>query len=72
MSFFKRASDGRVVFNGGKHDGESVDQVALSDPQYLRWARRDMTLGVPDDVFESISNAMIANGVPFTVPKKKP
>lgn len=70
MGFFKKTEAG-VVFNGGRYDGKTVDEVALLDPGYLRWARKDMTIGVPDDVFDIISSAMIANGIPFTAGRKK-
>ncbi len=68
MSFFMKTASGSVVFNGGKYNGMSVEEVARIDPDYLRWARKDMTIGVPDDVFDLISNAMVANGISF---KKK-
>ena len=70
MGFFKKTASG-VVFNGGRYDGKTVDEVARLDPKYLRWARRDMTIGVPDDVHASIEAAMQANGVPFTEPRNK-
>jgi hypothetical protein len=70
MGFFKRASDGFVVFNGGKYDGRTVEEVARIDPKYIRWARKDMTIGVPDDIFDAVSSAMVAAGVSFK--DKKP
>lgn len=71
MAFFKRASDGSVRFNGGKYDDRTVDDVAMLDPKYLRWARRDMTVGVPDDIFAEIDKAMISHGVTFQPPRRK-
>lgn len=70
MGFFKKTENG-VVFNGGRYDGQTMDEVARKDPKYMRWARREMTIGVPDDIFASIEAAMQANGVPFTEPKNK-
>lgn len=71
MGFFKKTASGAVVFNGGRYDGQTVDEVARKDPQYLRWARKDMTIGVPDDVFDAVSAAMTVNGIPFTARRKK-
>jgi hypothetical protein len=72
MGFFKKVAGGNVVFNGGRYNGKTVDEVARLDPKYLRWARKDMTIAVPNDVFDVISAAMVANGISFTPePKKK-
>jgi hypothetical protein len=71
MSIFKRASDGSVQFSTGtKHAGKTLEEVARLDPQYLRWARRDMAIWAPDDIAQAIDKAMITNGVSFTKPKK--
>jgi hypothetical protein len=71
MGFFKKVAGGEVVFNGGRYDGKTVGEVARLDPQYLRWARKDMTIGVPDDVFDLVSAAMVVNGIPFSPGRKK-
>jgi hypothetical protein len=71
MGFFKKVASGEVVFNGGRYDGKTVDEVARLDPQYLRWARKDMTIGVPDDVFDLVSAAMVVNGIPFSPGRKR-
>ena len=69
MGFFER-SKGAVIFTAGKHKGRPIDDVARTDPNYLRWARRDMTVGVSDAVHAEIDKVMISNGVPFTVTRK--
>ena len=31
------------TFGGRKHEGEDVEQVALKDPEYIRWAWKEAT-----------------------------
>lgn len=72
MSFFKMAN-GKVVFSeySTKHRGETIEQVARTDPNYLRWARRECTVGVAPEIFDAIDDAMVTSGVPFAAPKRK-
>ena len=72
MSFFEKRADGAITFaHGTKHAGKTVEEVSRTDPKYLRWARREMAIWVPDDVAQAIDKAMTTNNVPFSVPRKK-
>ena len=71
--FFKRASDGTIVFSerSSRHPNEKIEDVARTDPSYLRWARRAKTVGLEVALFDAISDAMVKCGVSFTDPRRK-
>jgi len=71
--FFRRAENGSIVFTtqSQKHKGHSIEDVARTDPNYLRWAWRDRTVGLPTEVFEKIGEVMETFGISFTRGKRK-
>lgn len=73
FQFFKRGSDGSILFTerSKKHPNEKIEDVALSDPGYLRWARSKNTVGVEIAIFEAIEAVMTKYSVSFTEPGKK-
>jgi hypothetical protein len=71
QGFFRRAGDGNIVFGpSSKHKGERIEDVAKSDPNYLRWSWKERTVGLPTDIFEKIGEVMETFGVSFTRKKK--
>ena len=58
--------------NGGKHSGESLDQVARNDPGYLNWVWNEKKIYdfLPDDAAYALEDAMTKHGVSFE--KKRP
>lgn len=72
MAFFKLGSNGQVVFGEkSKYRGKTVEEVARLDPQYLRWARRERSIGITEEMFTRIDDTMTANGVSFTQGRKR-
>lgn len=71
MAFFKKALDGSIKLTSGKYAGKTIDEIAKRDPDYLRWARKDMTVGLPLELFETIEKIMISHGIAFRIPRKK-
>lgn len=56
MIIHKRPGSEQWVFKGGKHMGETIEQVAVNDPSYVRWAwsQHDLT----DEAFYALSDCM--------------
>lgn len=69
--FLVQEADGTVRFTerSKKHAKKTIEEVALSDPKYLRWARQEHTVG-QDSILEVIDRTMTRFGIPFHESKK--
>lgn len=53
------AHDGNhVVFKHGKHRGETLDEVAESDPGYLKWVFHEASGDLSDDIFRVLEDCL--------------
>jgi hypothetical protein len=63
----RHPDSGLWAFKGGRHQGETIEQVAASDPNYVRWAwgQEDLT----DDAFYALSDCLDRFNIPRTKEK---
>ncbi len=58
--------EGVFVFRGGRHKGQKLEEVARTDPRYLRWLRNDNAAeGLSDEAFEKLEAVMQSYGIPL-------
>jgi len=72
LAFFLQDANGTIRFStrSKRHPNKTLEEVALCDPRYLRWARREHTVG-HDFVLEAIDQTMTKLGVPFSEPRHR-
>lgn len=64
MPIFKKVED-EYVFVTGKHEGETLQEVAEDDPSYLRWLQADREAGadLPKEAWEALEEVMEENEI---------
>lgn len=55
--------DGEWVFSKGKHEGETLDEVANEDPGYLRWAHSKASDDLSDEAYYALEDVMEKNDI---------
>lgn len=64
MALIKKSGDGSFVFIRGKHEGQTLDEVAEEDPSYLQWLQADVkSEDLPKEVWEALETTMEENGI---------
>lgn len=55
--------DGTFRFTRGKHDGETLEEVADSDPSYLKWVFNEASERLSDEAFHALEDVMSDKGI---------
>jgi hypothetical protein len=64
MALIKREGE-HYSFIRGKHQGETLDDVAASDPSYLQWMFENATEDLDDEAFHALEDVMEENSIDF-------
>lgn len=65
MALIKQSADGSFVFIRGKHEGQTLQEVAEADPSYLQWLQSDEKAGadLPKEAWEALETVMEENDI---------
>lgn len=55
--------DGVFCFTRGKHQNEKLEDVAVSDPSYLKWVFNEASESLSDEAFHALEDVMEENGI---------
>ena len=70
---FKHSETGDLIFNERSrwYHGKSAEEVAEIDPNYLRFARRVGTFGLPVEDLDAITEIMTRHHISIIKPRPK-
>jgi hypothetical protein len=62
MALIKKDGD-HYVFKHGKHQGDTLEDVAESDPGYLKWMHENAVKDLDNEAFYALEDVMEKNDI---------